>query len=195
MPTTSNAFAILILAAGKSSRLGTPKQLLLHENEALLRRVAKQALCLTSNVFVVLGHEKEACLKVLEGLPVYCCFNEAYLGGIGNSLSFGIAQTRAFPYTLIMLCDQPFIPLSHYSSLMSHLPKKTHTIIASQYEGESKYSVPALFPQHYYDALLKLDGDKGAQSLLNLESCIGVSLSKSLAVDIDTREDVENFIR
>ena len=56
-----NNLAILILAAGSSSRLGKPKQLLKYKNESLLKIAVKKALKISSNIFVVLGHEKEKC--------------------------------------------------------------------------------------------------------------------------------------
>jgi molybdenum cofactor cytidylyltransferase len=191
----TNDLAILILAAGRSSRLGRPKQLLVHANETLLRHAVQQALHVSSNVFVVLGHEKEACLTALEGLHVKCIDNENYLKGIGNSLSFGIAHTKAFSHTMIMLCDQPFIPTTHYASLALHVNDHHEIIIASKYENEPKCTVPAIFPKKYYDALLKLDGDKGAQFLLNSEPCLDVFLPRALAIDIDTKEDVENYLK
>jgi len=187
--------AILILAAGRSSRLGRPKQLLVYENETLLRHAVQQALNISGNVFVVLGHEKEACLNALEGLHVKCIYNENYLKGIGNSLSFGISHTKAFSHTMIMLCDQPFIPTTHYASLALHVNDHQEMIIASRYENEPKSTVPAIFPKQYCETLLKLDGDKGAQFLLNSELRLDVFLPKTLAIDIDTKEDVENYLK
>jgi len=185
--------AIIILAAGSSSRLGHPKQLVMYEGESLLRRSVKQALQLSHNVFVVLGHEREACLFAISDLPVQMLFNKNYAKGMGNSLSFGISHTASFSQTLIMLCDQPFIPLVHYQALLNFTCKDV--IVASLYQQEQKQAVPALFPQKYYVDLMKLDADKGAQALLKHEKCLHVTLESAYTVDIDTSEDVENYLR
>lgn len=192
MPT--NDLAILILAAGKSTRLGQPKQLLLYENETLLRRAVKQALTLSHNVFVVLGDKKAACINALHGLPIHIVYNKAYAKGIGCSIACGIQETQTFAHTMIMLCDQPLIPTSHYKTLALSVRDAQEKIVASCYENESKSAVPAIFPKTYYDALLTLDGDKGAQFLLNSQPCFGVSLPKALAIDIDTLEDVKSYL-
>ena len=55
--------AVVILAAGTSSRLGFPKQLLVYKNETLLKIAVKKALEISKDVFVILGHEKEKCEK------------------------------------------------------------------------------------------------------------------------------------
>lgn len=187
-----NSLAILILAAGSSSRLGHPKQLVPYQNETLLRRSAKQALELSSNVFVVLGHAYEACLESLEGLDVTPLYHENYAKGIGSSIAFGILHTRLFEETLIMLCDQPLIPLEHYRSLKNLTSKDL--IGASLYQPKGRLAVPAIFPKRYYDTLMTLEGDKGAQMLLGGE-CLHVSLEKDYTVDIDTLEDVEKYLQ
>ena len=109
--------AILILAAGSSTRLGRAKQLVVYKGESLLRRSILQALALTKEVFVVLGHEYEACVLAINDLPVQILYNQEYTKGMGRSLAFGIFHTRLFKRTLIMLCDQPFIPMAHYQAL------------------------------------------------------------------------------
>jgi len=186
-------FAIIILAAGSSARLGHPKQLVVFENESLLKRSVQQALQLSSHVFVVLGHEHQACMSAISDLPVQILFNQNYAKGMGNSLSFGISHTVSFSQTLIMLCDQPFIPLSHYQALLDVTCKDL--IVASLYELEQKKAVPALFPQKYYMDLMKLDADKGAQALLKEEKCLHVTLESMYTIDIDTPEDVEKHLR
>ena len=86
-----NNLAILILAAGTSSRLGKPKQLLKYKNESLLKIVVKKALKISSNIFVVLGHEKEKCEQELDEFKnINLIYNKNYKDGMGTSISFGI---------------------------------------------------------------------------------------------------------
>ncbi len=184
--------AILILAAGSSTRLGRAKQLVVYKGESLLRRSILQALALTKEVFVVLGHEYEACVLAINDLPVQILYNQEYTKGMGHSLAFGIFHTHLFKRTLIMLCDQPFIPMAHYQALLD--AADNDFIVASVYQLEQKLAVPAIFPQCYYEALLKLDGDKGAQALLQREKCIHVPLQKDFTIDIDTTEDIQKYL-
>ena len=187
-----NDLAILILAAGSSSRLGHPKQLVMYYDETLLRRSANQALELSPNVFVVLGHEYKACLSALEGLHVNVLYHENYAKGMGSSIAFGISHTTSFEHTLIMLCDQPLIPLEHYRALLNVTCKDC--MVASSYQPKERLAVPAIFSKRYYASLMQLDGDKGAQMLLSDVSCIHVALKQEFTVDIDTQEDIAKYL-
>ena len=186
----SKDLAVVILAAGISSRLGNiTKQLLVYKNETLLKIVVKKALEISKNVFVVLGHEKEKCEKELEDFDVNIIYNSNYKKGMGSTLSLGIKHTKEFNYTMVMLCDQPFIPISHFQVLKENI--QNENIIASLYEKNKSAKVPAIFPKKYYDELLKLDADFGAEEILQKESCINIQLKKDFCIDIDTLEDMK----
>jgi molybdenum cofactor cytidylyltransferase len=186
----SKDLAVVILAAGISSRLGNiTKQLLVYKNETLLKIAVKKALEISKDVFVVLGHEKEKCKKELEDFDVNIIYNPNYKKGMGTTLSFAISHTKEFNYTMIMLCDQPFIPISHFQALKKKI--QNENIIASLYEKNKNSKVPAIFPKKYYDELLKLDVDFGAKEILKKESCINIQLGKDFSIDIDTFEDMK----
>ena len=186
----SKDLAVVILAAGISSRLGNlTKQLLVYKNETLLKIAVKKALEISKNVFVVLGHEKEKCKKELEDFDVNIIYNSNYKKGMGSTLSLGIKHTKEFNYTMIILCDQPFIPISHFQALKKNIQKEN--IIASLYEKNKNSKVPAIFPKKYYDELLKLNADIGAKEILQKESCINIQLKKDFCIDNDTLEDMK----
>ena len=186
----SKDLAVVILAAGISSRLGDiTKQLLVYKNETLLKIAVKKALEISKDVFVVLGHEKEKCEKELEDFDVNIIYNSNYKKGMGSTLSLGIKHTKEFNYTMVMLCDQPFIPISHFQVLKENI--QNENIIASLYEKNKSAKVPAIFPKKYYDELLKLDADFGAKEILQKESCINIQLEKDFCMDIDTINDIE----
>lgn len=189
---SKKVLAVLILAAGSSKRLGQAKQLVKYKDESLLEVSVKKALNISKHVFVVLGHEKEKCEKEILKYNVQIIYNKEYEKGIGSSISLGISHTRNFEKTLILLCDQPFIPSSHLACLV--INSKKNTIIASSYEGSQHITVPAIFPQRYYKKLLRLQEDKGAKSILNQEFCMKIELSKKFAIDIDTKEDIKRFL-
>lgn len=185
--------AIIILAAGKSSRLGLiTKQLLKYKGETLLKRACRKANELSNDIFVVLGHEKEACQKELKDSKVKILFNKDYEKGIGSSISYGISHTKNYENTLIMLCDQPFISKKHLQNLKNSIDNDT--IIATKYEHANSSTVPAIFPKKYYEKLLELNEDKGAKSIIKNEKCIDVKLEKERSVDIDTNEDIKTYL-
>ena len=184
--------AVLILAAGESKRLGDiTKQLLNFNNEPFIRSSVKKALNISENVFVVLGHKNNLCEKEIKDLPVNIIYNENYKKGIGSSISFGISHTINYNHTLILLCDQPFIPVSHYISLKKAI--KNNKIIASYYN--ETLAVPAVFPKNIYPELLELKEDKGAKMILKKHNPILIELSEDLALDIDSKSDIENHLK
>jgi molybdenum cofactor cytidylyltransferase len=186
----TNHLAILILAAGTSSRLGYPKQLVTYKNESLLKIAIKKALEISTDVFVVLGHEKKICENEIKNFNVKILYNKEYKKGMGSSLSFGISHTKVYENTMIMLCDQPLIPISHYKTLITHI--KYEKICASFYNGS--LSVPVIFPKKYYKKLLELNVEKGAKSILKPENCIKISLLKKYSVDIDIFDDIVKYL-
>lgn len=189
----SKDLAVLILAAGISSRLGNlTKQLLVYKNETLLKIAVKKAFEISKDVFVILGHEKEKCEKELEDFDVNIIYNPNYKKGMGSTLSLGINHTKEFNHTMVMLCDQPFIPISHFQALKENI--QNENIIASLYEKNKSPKAPAIFPKKYYDELLKLDADIGAKEILQKESCINIQLEKDFSIDIDTKDDIQEFL-
>lgn len=187
-----NELAVLILAAGSSSRLGQTKQLLEYEGVSLLEIAVKKALSLTKNVYVVLGDKKLCCEKILESYKVNILFNKDYKDGMGTSISYGIKALSEFDNTLIMLCDQPFIPLTHFKNLVKN--KNKEKIVSSLNIDNLKKSVPSIFPKKYYKQLEELNKDFGAKYILQKQETIDIELEKRYSADIDTMEDVSIYL-
>lgn len=182
--------SILILAAGTSKRLGEPKQLLKYREESLIVIAVKKALELSSIVTVVLGHNATTMREEIKDFPITIVVNPKYNEGIGSSVSFGIQENMKYKNTLIMLCDQPFIPISHYLKLINSL--ENNSLIGSFYND--CISVPAIFSQKYYFSLQELKGDKGAKSILIKENAPTVKLENEFAIDIDTLDDIKYLL-
>lgn len=136
--------SILILAAGSSTRLGEPKQLLPVKGQTLLSYIVKKALNLSPYVNVVLGHEYSKCFNRIFRLPITCIHNKEYAKGMGSSISCGINKLDDTKPILIMLCDQPLIPLEHYEKLIQSYYEHDNKIVGSLYS--SNITVPAIFP-------------------------------------------------
>lgn len=182
--------AVLILAAGTSSRLGKPKQLVKYKNKSLIKIVVEKALALSDNVTVILGHNATKIIEEIIDYPIAMAVNPKFQEGIGSSISFGVNEIKEYEKCLIMLCDQPFIPIEHFEKLINTIEE--NSLIASQYG--STQTVPAIFSKRFYKELIKLNGDKGAKSILVKNNAPTILLEKINAVDIDTNEDISTYL-
>ena len=190
--------AIIILAAGKSARLGSPKQLLSYKGKNLLRHTVDEALktgC--QSVFVVLGANSELLKKELKDKPVSIVENAGWQEGMASSIRCGletITNTILRPDSIIfMVCDQPHVSSSLLLSLVDKKNETKMPIVASSYED--KIGTPALFNKSFFSALMKLKGDRGARKLIadNLDKVATVEFPEGIT-DIDTKEDYESLI-
>ncbi|MDB6174328.1 MAG: 4-diphosphocytidyl-2C-methyl-D-erythritol synthase [Chthoniobacteraceae bacterium] len=188
--------AILILAAGGSRRLGTPKQLLKVTGQSLLFQTTQAALGSRCRpVVVVLGAEANLCRAELINLPVEVVMNERWAEGISTSIGAGIGFLQNLDpvpeAVVIVLCDQPFLTTDLIDALVEKHQSSGCKAIASQY-GEVT-GVPALFAVDYFEALKALTGDQGARKLLQTGQIAFLPFPRG-AVDIDTVSDYENLL-
>ncbi|MCY0970149.1 nucleotidyltransferase family protein [Chryseobacterium wangxinyae] len=188
---------ILILAAGNSSRLGEPKQLLKFNGTSLLRNVAEDALKTTQNIVVVTGFNHTLLVKEVENLNVIAVENLNWKDGMGSSIRVGINKLlSAFPdieNCIIAVCDQPYITSSVFNELIQKHKETLNGIVASKYSGI--LGTPVLFEQKYFKHLLNLTGNEGARRMIRKfkEDIAEVSFEKG-AIDIDTPQDYKNLI-
>ena len=188
----SNNIAVLILAAGTSSRLGQAKQLVIYKNKTLLENACASALNISSNVYVVLGSSNIECLEKIKHLNVKVILNKEYKKGLASSIKAGIKELILYEKVLIMLCDQPFIPNSHLKKLVKE-SASGNKVICSSYNN--KLVVPALFFKKHFISLLKLEGDKGAKDTIKNFEHTSILLKDELSFDIDTVSDLEKLKR
>ena len=187
----SSSLAILILAAGTSSRLGEPKQLVKYQNKTLIQISIEKALEVSSNVTVVLGEKADLIKKEIENYSIIIMTNQEYKKGIGTSISYGISFLKEFNKTLIMLCDQPFISSTHLQKLIDK-SNNSNKIVCSFYKKD--VAVPAIFPKLFYKDLLSLNTDKGAKAIIKKNKYESIHLDDNLAFDVDTQEDKKCLI-
>jgi len=187
--------AILVLAAGRSARMGTPKQLLTYKGKSLLRHTLDEALLTgCESVFVVLGSNRDTIRKELGELQVDIIDNTGWEEGMASSIRCGLEYmqtTRLVKDTVnILVCDQPFITRDLLNQLLAKHLATGKPLIASSYEGV--YGTPALFHRSFFPALMELNGDKGAQSIItaNKAELATVEFPRGMT-DIDTEEDYE----
>jgi molybdenum cofactor cytidylyltransferase len=188
--------AILIMAAGTSSRMGQPKQLLKVGDKTLLQLAVETALATySSEVICVLGAFKDQITPTLTEYPVTLIDNPRYKHGLSSSIETGLDYLMKLncDAALIILGDQPNLKAAHINELLNLWRKHPNDIAATAYpNGEG---VPAIYPRRYFDALKQLQGDKGAREFLRnnkeeIRTVPHIALS-----DIDTLQDYENYIK
>ncbi len=181
--------AAIVLAAGSSSRLGQPKQLLDYGGEPLLRRAARLALSVgAAPVLVVTGAPEHE--VAVHNLPVSVVLNTGHAEGMGSSLRAGMAALARLAPTagrvLLLVCDQPLLGASHLLALLE--AEAPHGVAAAEYGG--RLGVPAVFAREHFPALAAVAGDRGARALLRGMAVTAVAMPEA-AVDIDTPGDLE----
>ncbi len=187
---------LVLLAAGSSSRLKRPKQLLRVEGKTLLQHCVEVALEVTKKVVVVLGAYADDIKKELEGLPVHISFNQQYEEGIASSIRSGLSHLlEVYPDTdnvLLLVCDQPYLSKSLLVELIAKRQTTQNFIIASAYNNT--IGTPALFHKNYFTPLLTLKGDVGAKKLMKQHSEDVALVPFPMGyVDIDTEEDYNSL--
>ena len=185
-----NNIAILILAAGSSSRLGEPKQLLELNGKTLLQKAIETGLEISASVTVVLGANKKIIQPTISDYPIGIAFNKNWADGMSSSIQSGIESLDKKEYkgVLIMLCDQPFVDVLLLKNIISIFEKDNQSIVACEYK--EKIGVPALFDISFFEKLKKLKGQGGAKALMmsHLDQVARVVFKKG-EIDVDTQED------
>ena len=192
-------FGVVILAAGASSRMGTPKQLLPVNGRAMVVRAAEAALATrAAPVVVVLGANADKVRSALATLPILITENPDWPAGMASSIRAGMAALgSASPLldaVVMALCDQPAFSSHVIARLLSAQRASGRNIVAARYAGRN--GAPALFCRSQFGRLAALEGDRGARTLLNgdPESVESVELSQ-LAIDLDSPADYETFLK
>lgn len=192
-------YAIIILAAGSSSRMGQAKQLLKIDGKTLLKRTVDEArTLLPSSVFVVSGANADAITSELSNdRSIQICYNASWQEGMASSIKTGLqaAQSNnpAVKGYLISVCDQPFITAEIYAQLISIHKKNPRSIVASAYKNTS--GVPVLFGSHYFPLLMALSGQEGAKKILSSPTLqiLHVPFPNGY-IDLDTPEDYHRYL-
>ena len=187
----------ILLAAGGSSRMATPKQFVRFEGETLLRRAAFAiAASICDPVVAVLGAEKENAEIEIAGTRVQPCFNREWETGMSSSIKLGLTELLSMEpgldAVLITLCDQPFVTARDLDRLTESFFESRKQIVAAVY-GDV-VGVPAIFSKELFERLLTLDGDKGARALIrDPNASIEKIKIKEAAVDIVTFDDLDRI--
>lgn len=191
--------AILILAAGGSSRMGQPKQLLMLEGQTLIRRITERALTVSNQVIVVLGASIEKIRPELSSMEVSIVENKDWESGLNSSLQVGLKQISADQSNcnsvLILLCDQVHVTSAYLNKLIKTHQKSGKMATASAYSNT--IGVPVLFDLALFTNMASPSGDFGARHLLKSLNEKGKVTKVDFpegAIDLDTMEDYEKIV-
>jgi molybdenum cofactor cytidylyltransferase len=180
----------IVLAAGAARRFGTLKQLQPIEGEALLLRVARRAATAVDHAAVVLGAGAETLAALLAAEPFTLHVNAHWAEGLASSIRTGIAALpRTCAGAMVVLADQVAIHAEHYAQLAARWREDPQAIVAAHYGGGA--GAPAIFPRRLFAALLALEGDLGARTVLREHADHLITLAMpSAALDLDTPADL-----
>ena len=183
--------AAVVLAAGGSTRLGRPKQLLTRAGETLVHRAARLALeSGASCVLVIVGAHADDVAAAVRDLPVECLVNARWSEGLAGSVRVAVDSLAAHAHaTLFLTCDQPALDAVDLHALLE-ASRLAPSGSAATRLGD-RVGVPAVVAPTMLRAALAVQGDRGLRDVLNAAGADVIACdAPDLGVDIDTPEDV-----
>jgi molybdenum cofactor cytidylyltransferase len=190
---TSKRIAAVVLAAGRSTRMGGPNKLVAEiGGKPLVRIAVEQALASrAAPVIVVTGHQREQVEAALAGLDVKLVHNPDYADGLGSSLKAGVTAVPAeADGVVVCLGDMPQVSAALIDRLIAaYDAEKGALVVAPTRDGQR--GNPVLWSRRFFPDLMTVSGDVGARHVLASygEAVVEVPVKESGAfVDVDTPE-------
>jgi molybdenum cofactor cytidylyltransferase len=195
--------AIIVLAAGQSSRLGQMKQLVSIKGKSLIENQLEQALKVSNKVYCVLGFNADEIKSRINHLPIKTIINHNFFDGMASSIAAGVAALPAdTSAAMIVLVDQWQLTSFDLNNHISNWQINSDVIVVAQSTETSKQvgreniGPPVIFPQQYFSKLIALTGNKGAKPLLAKynDKLLKVPLEQAF-FDLDTPEQLSNMYK
>lgn len=187
----------MLLAAGESSRLGQPKQLISFKGKSLLQHTVDVAMQTTCNPKVlVLGSSAADMRKSVNTNQFTVCLNERWKDGMSSSIQAGLEQALksnpGIDGVLFLVSDQPFVHDGLLRKILDTFNGKDQ-IVACSYKDA--VGVPALIGSDYFDELMNLNGDRGAKVLMNkYQNKVKLVSFEKGWMDIDTQKQYQELL-
>jgi molybdenum cofactor cytidylyltransferase len=185
----------VVLAAGASSRLGQPKQLLDYHGKPFVRQITETALAAgLSPVVVVTGAHAEAVSDAVAGLPVSLCHNPAWSQGQSTSIRAGLqALPPSIGAAFFLLSDQPQVSVPVLQALRKRHRLDLSPVIAPCIRG--RRANPVLFDRSTFPDLMKLKGDIGGRAIFETYPPVCLPWQdETLLMDVDTPQDYQELV-
>jgi molybdenum cofactor cytidylyltransferase len=185
--------AAVVLAAGRSTRMGGPNKLLAEIGQRPLVRIAAEAALASGAkpVIVVTGHQRERVEQAVADLPLTFVHNPGFAHGLGTSVRAGIAAVPAeADGAIVLLGDMPQVDAALIDRLIGAFdPDRGALVVVPTFEG--KRGNPVLWSRRFFPDLMAIEGDVGARHLIGRygEAVVEVAVAgKGAFTDIDTPE-------
>lgn len=181
----------LILAGGESKRMGLPKLLLSYQGKTLLAQAMGKAKAVSDETFVIVGAYKNLYGMEAEKAGSSVIFNKAWSEGLASSLRVGIQAVKpSVEAVLVILPDQPFVPVEHLQKLIKTWQDTKAQLVFSRYQ--SILGAPCIIARSLFAEVQTLRGDKGARALMR-EGVTVAEVGLEHSQDIDTPEDAKQL--
>jgi molybdenum cofactor cytidylyltransferase len=188
--------AVVVLAAGSASRMGSPKQLLQIDGRPMIRHAARTALASgAGHVIVVVGAYGLETRAAVADLPVDVVMNEHWMSGLGSSIQAGIREAQRCEATSVTLTlsDQPLVDPAMLRTLVALHERSGAPVVASKYAGT--VGVPAFFSRDLFADLLALPANRGCKEVIQGQGRAALLVDcPEAALDIDTPDDYRQIL-
>lgn len=184
------------MAAGSSSRLGRPKQLIEFQGKKLIQKAIEEAQKSKADALVVvLGWNSELIKSGFDSEKIPFVINEYWEEGMASSMQAGLSflmENEQPDQVILILVDQPFVDANLLNRLILEKERTGKGIVACAYS--ETLGVPAIFDQKYFEELLMLKGTDGAKKVILRNKADVFEIEFPLgAVDLDTEEDLRQL--
>jgi molybdenum cofactor cytidylyltransferase len=189
-------FSVIILAGGRSTRMGTMKQLLPWGKRTILQHVIDTASAVNpAEIIVVLGHNASEISGVLKDEPVKIAVNKEFSNGMSSSLKTALRHVSPESDTYVfMLGDQPLVTVDLLRLLLEHHNKSKLGITVPVYKNEK--GRPVIIDSKYREELTTMEGEIGAKQVIDAHPDDVQEIpvySEEVIVDIDTQEEYRKY--
>lgn len=189
--TSGTSLHVVVLAAGASSRFGSPKQLVRIDGRPMLHTVVANAVSIAGHaVTVVLGSGAMELASLLRHSPASVIVNRDWEEGMGSSVRTAMVRLQGgCDGLLVLLADQIAVTTDDLHRLAGVWRRRPEAIVAASYS--MTVGAPAIFPSWCFPELAELRGDQGARALLHRhpDHLVRVPIANA-AIDIDEPEDL-----
>jgi len=187
----------IILAAGESSRMGSPKALLAYGRSTFLETICRRLWeAGVDEVIVVLGARADSVRKGVALEREKVVTNSDFAKGQLSSLQCGLrAIDRRSDGALVTLVDHPFVRESTYRTLRERWKRVPDRIVVARYQGHGGH--PVIFPRIVFEELMEAPLKDGARSVLKKDErrVVGVDLDDAgIVADVDAPEDYRKYV-
>jgi molybdenum cofactor cytidylyltransferase len=189
-PRAGSRIAAIVLAAGRSTRMGGPNKLLAEiSGRPLVRIAAEEALASRARpVIVVAGHQHDQIAAAVAGLDVTVVPNPDFAAGLASSVKAGIAAVPPdADGAVVCLADMPQVDAAMIDRLLdAYDPEKGALVVVPTIDGQR--GNPVLWSRRFFPELAQLEGDTGARHLIASypEAVIEVPVGTAALIDVDT---------